>query len=89
MRDNQVIGHPEHALGLSSSEVLEELMDSKARNPAIHQQLQAIERLIEDDQLEIAQNRLTQLETQIGQIPDVVRARSAITALSWQVDDIE
>ena len=89
MRDNQVIGHPEHALGLSSSEVLEELMDSKARNPAIHQQLQAIERLIEDDQLEMAQNRLTQLETQIGQIPDVVRARSAITALSWQVDDIE
>lgn len=89
MRDNQVIGHPEHALGLSSSEVLEELMDSKARNPAIHQQLQAIERLIEDDQLEIAQDRLTQLETQIGQIPDVVRARSAITALSWQVDDIE
>lgn len=87
MRDNQALGHPEHALGLSSNQVLEQLMDSAPRNPRIDEALREIDQLIDADHIGDAQTRLDTLADEVGQIPEVVGAQSAIDTLRWLEDD--
>lgn len=87
MRGATVLGHPETALGLSSNEVLEALMGTEARNPAVAEKLFCIRRLIDDDHIQQAQRELDVLQTTVGDIPDVVELQSAIHSLQWLGDD--
>jgi predicted ATP-binding protein involved in virulence len=94
LRPNQIIllgpegtMHPERAKGLDSSEVLEELMGSAARNVGVTAALREIHHAIDDDALERAQTLLDALKLQVAEIPAVQEAQSAIDSLRWQADD--
>ena len=69
MRDNQALGHPEHALGLSSNQVLEQLMDSAPRNPRIDEALREIDQLIDADHIGDAQTSWTPWPMRWGRFP--------------------
>jgi predicted ATP-binding protein involved in virulence len=77
----EILGHPERSLGLSSGEVLEELMGSVERNPDVKQALARIEDAIEVDDLLSAQRLVDDLRTRIGDIPEILEAQSAIKSL--------
>lgn len=87
MQGGKVLGHPERSLGLDSGEVLEELMDSQARNPQVDEELRVIRQAIDDDALQQAQGSLDALKVSVGDIPAVMEAQSAIDSLSWLEDE--
>jgi predicted ATP-binding protein involved in virulence len=86
MRSAKVLGHPERALGLSSGEVLEELMEANKRNGDVDAALKQIRILIDDDEVEAAQALLNSLKVKVGDIPDVLESQSAIDSLQGLVD---
>jgi predicted ATP-binding protein involved in virulence len=83
MRGAQVLGHPERALGLSSGEVLEELMEATQRNGEVAAALKQIRKGIDNDEVEQAQAKVNQLKAKVGEIPEVIEAQSAIDSLQW------
>lgn len=83
MRDAQVLGNPERALGLSSGEVLEELMEGSARNAAVGQELAAIHTLLDADDLSGAKRLLALLREKVGDIPEVLELQASIDSLQW------
>jgi predicted ATP-binding protein involved in virulence len=83
LRDGMLLGHAERALGLSSSEVLEEVMEGQARNPEVAAQLTLIQQRIDDDQIHLAQGLLDALRAKVGDIPEVLQAQAAIQSLQW------
>lgn len=86
LRDGALLGHAPRSLGLSSSEVLEELMEGHARNPEVTAQLEAIHRQIDDDEIAEAQTLVNQLRAQVGDIPEVLAAQASIDSLEWLKD---
>ena len=87
MRGGQVLGHPPRSFGLSTNEVLEELMEGQARNPEVAAQLDTIHRHIDDDRLTEAQAALDQLHAKVGDIPEVLAAQASIDSLAWLKDE--
>jgi predicted ATP-binding protein involved in virulence len=87
LKDGALLGHAERALGLSSGEVLEELMEGRARNESIASQVTKVRDLIDEDRLDAAQAILEQLRTEVGDIPDVLEAQSAIQSLELAEGD--
>ncbi|MBK1656251.1 AAA family ATPase [Allochromatium vinosum] len=87
LRDGVLLGHAPRSLGLSSGEVLEELMDGQARNPEVSAQLEAIHRQIDDDRLTDAQTLLDQLQAKVGDIPEVLAAQASIDSLACLEDE--
>jgi len=85
MRNGELLGHAERALGLSSGEVLEELMEGKERNVEVDAALKQIRKGIDNDEIEQAQAMLNQLKAKVGEIPEVLEAQSAIDSLQWLV----
>lgn len=86
MRDAQVLGHPERALGLSSSEVLEELMEGSARNAAVASDLNTIRTLLDKDDFSRATELLGALRQKVGDIPEVLELQATIESLHWLED---
>ena len=86
LRDGILLGHAERSLGLSSSEVLEEIMEGKARNVSVENALTHVRELIDNDDFAQAQARLDELKTQVGEIPEVLQAESAIRSLELSGD---
>ncbi len=86
MRDAQVLGNPERALGLSSGEVLEELMEGSARNRAVEQELAAIHTLLDADDLSGAKRLLALLREKVGDSPEVLELQASIDSLQWLED---
>lgn len=89
LKDGRCLGHPERAFGLSSGEVLEELMDSQAMDATVSEELKVIERHIDDDEIGVAQSLLDGLKMKVGLIPRVSEAQSAIDSLKWLEDTKE
>jgi predicted ATP-binding protein involved in virulence len=87
MRGSEVMGHPETALGLSSNEVLEELMGTESRNAEVAGALARIRHLIDDDLIQQARTLLAALQARIGDIPEVLELQAAIHSLEWLEDD--
>lgn len=75
--------HPLRTWGLTSNEVLEEVMDGEPRNREIAEKLNAIERAIEDEHHETAAELLSALQQDVGDIPDVLRLSES---LAWYGD---
>ncbi len=76
------ITKPEQMFGLSSSDILEEWMDSKSRNEDIEKRIATIFSLIEDEKFAPAKKEINQLKEKLhGSIPDLVRAESLLTML--------
>ncbi|MDE2742285.1 MAG: AAA family ATPase [Gemmatimonadota bacterium] len=73
---------PPRSLGLDSSRVLEELMDVRARNAEIDEQLNVLSQLIDDEDFERAQQCMDKLAQTLGQDdPELTRARTLIAFL--------
>lgn len=73
---------PGQALGLDSSEILDEHMEAQSRNQEVAKTLTEIFRLIDSEQFPEAKARIDELRGQLkGSIPELVRAESLITML--------
>jgi predicted ATP-binding protein involved in virulence len=83
LKDGALLGHAPRALGLDSGEVLEELMDGKARNVEVAQTLEKIQQLIDDDKITESNQELEKLKSKVGEIPEVLQAQAAIASLQW------
>ncbi|WML89255.1 AAA family ATPase [Thiothrix lacustris] len=85
---------PQQAKGLTSNEVLDELMnipdglETLSRNAGVEKQLDTLFRLIDDEQFEQAKIEITRMKTELhGDIPDIVRAEALMTMLSAESED--
>lgn len=87
LRDGVFLGHAERSLGLSSGEVLEELMEGKARNEAIGAEVETIHARLDADDISGAKGLLTALRQKVGDIPEVLELQAAIESLQWLEDD--
>lgn len=87
MRDGQLQGHAERSLGLSSSEVLEELMSAKARNVEFNDAVDQAERFMEDGHLSEARNALSALGERYGELPEILRLQESLHWFENTADD--
>lgn len=87
LRDGKMQGHPERAFGLDSNEVLEEVMGAPAQDIEVATQLAEIRRALDDERLDDARRSLAGLKNQVGGIPDVLEAESALSSLLWLEED--
>jgi predicted ATP-binding protein involved in virulence len=85
---------PQQAKGLTSNEVLDELMnipdglETLSRNAGVEKQLDTLFRLIDDEQFEQAKIEITRMKTELhGDIPDIVRAEALMTMLGAESED--
>lgn len=81
--ENQLIARiPDQALGLTSGEILEELMYTSKRDEDISQKLDAIYTLIDDEDFLSAKDQISALKIELnGSIPEIVRMEGLITML--------
>ena len=85
---------PQQAKGLTSNEVLDELMavpggmGTLSRNVGVEKQLDALFKLIDDEQFRQAKAEITRMKTELhGDIPDIVRAEALMEMLDAEVGD--
>ena len=86
MRGAKVLGHPDRSLGLSSGEVLEELMGATARNTEVEAQLSSVRSALDTDEISRAKRLLNSLRAVVGDIPEVLELQAAIDSLQWLED---
>lgn len=86
LRDGKFLGHAERSLGLSSGEVLEELMEGKASNVEVASQLATIRSLLDVDDIAGAQEALLRLRQTVGDIPQVLELQASIESLQFLQD---
>lgn len=84
--NGQLYPAPLRTLGLSSGEVLEEIMEAPSRNMEVAQELRTLEHAIEDDDYAEASNLLAALRDRVGDIPEVLRLEEQ---LNWWKEDEE
>jgi len=89
LRDGALLGHAERALGLSSGEVLEELMGGTGRNAAVETELNKIRSLLDKDDISNAKALLAALRDKVGDIPQVLELQAAAASLHWLEDGKE
>jgi predicted ATP-binding protein involved in virulence len=87
LRDGHLVGHPERALGLDSDDVLTEVMGAPAQNTQLTQALTDIRHALEDEKLDEAQQHITRVSDQFGNIPDVLEVQAALKSLRWMAED--
>lgn len=78
LRDGRFLGHASRSIGLSSGEILEELMYGKARNVDFQKKVHHIERAIEDETYADARSALKLLRAQFGALPEVLRLEESL-----------
>lgn len=78
LRGGHLLGHAPRALGLSSGEVLEELMEGDARNTGFKSEILQVERAIEDEQYDQARQALAALRESFGILPEVLRLEESL-----------
>lgn len=89
LRDGELLGHAPRSLGLSSGEVLEELMGGLERNPTVSADLETIHNLLDQDAVSEAQVRLNELRNKVGDIPEVLEMQATVKSLQWLEDSAE
>ena len=87
LKDGSLQGHAARALGLSSGEVLEELMEGTARNVDVDNELNRIRALLDKDNISNAKEHLAALQQKVGNIPEVQELQATIESLQWLEDD--
>ena len=79
-----VVDVPERSLGLDSSEILEELMETNRRDGEIEKELSRIDKLIDKERFDQAKARVAKLKKKIsGNIPALLRAETHIAMLEY------
>ena len=70
---------PSHSFGIDSSRVLEEVMFTNSRNPAVEKEINRVARLIADGKSEEAKAAIKTLSDEIGEDdPEITRARTLL-----------
>ncbi|EPG2508195.1 AAA family ATPase, partial [Acinetobacter baumannii] len=70
---------PEQSYGLTSSEIVEELMGGNGRNQDIKKKIDHIFKLIDQENLVEAENKIEELQSELnGEIPELIEAKSLI-----------
>lgn len=73
------IHSPSRSFGIDSSRVLEEVMETDSRNPAVDQEINRIAKLIGDRKAIEAREAIEELATEIGEDdPEITRARTLL-----------
>jgi predicted ATP-binding protein involved in virulence len=70
--------HPQRSLGLTSSEVLEELQDAESMSSAVQEKLDSFDQLIDEEKYSEARKLLEDMEEEYGKIPATVGARTTL-----------
>lgn len=86
LRDGKFLGHAERSLGLSSGEVLEELMEGEASNAEIASRLANIRVSLEEDDITSAEAALSLVRQKVGDIPQVLELQASINSLKFLED---
>lgn len=74
-----IIYSPSHSFGIDSSRVLEEVMFTDSRNPAVEKEINRVARLIADGKSEEAKAAIKTLSDEIGEDdPEITRARTLL-----------
>jgi len=80
--DDNKVTTPERSFGIDSSRVLEELMDTPARNDSVNALLRRLFHSIDKEDFDAARPLLPQVETRLGpDDPGVTRARGLMSFL--------
>lgn len=80
MIDGDDVYTPDHAFGVDSSRILEELMDTKPRNAGVDAEISRIAMLIADGKRDEAKTAIIALSDKIGDDdPEITRARALMT----------
>lgn len=70
---------PEQSYGLTSSEIVEELMGGKGRNQDVKNKIDQIFKLIDQENFVKAESEIKELQTELnGEIPELIEAKSLI-----------
>lgn len=70
---------PDQSYGLTSSEILEELMDGEGRNAKVKKKIEEIFKLIDQEDFLQAENEITKLQSELnGEIPELIEAKNLI-----------
>lgn len=70
---------PNQSYGLSSSEILEELMGGVGRNSNVKNKIEAIFKLIDQEKISLAEDEISKLELELnGEIPELLEAKNLI-----------
>ena len=86
LRHGKFLGHAERSLGLSSGEVLEELMEGEASNVEIASRLATIRVSLEEDDITSAETALSLVRQKVGDIPQVLELQASINSLKLLED---
>ncbi|MDR2331849.1 MAG: AAA family ATPase [Burkholderiaceae bacterium] len=78
MRDGQLLGHAERSLGLSSAEVLDELMGTKGRNEAFQTAIDQTDLLMGEGLYDQARALLDSMSVQYGELPEILRLKESL-----------
>lgn len=70
------VSNPKRTIGLSSSDILTEVMDSSIIHQGFQQSLDAVYRYIEKEQYCEAKMRLERMEKEFSLVPEIIKARS-------------
>lgn len=81
--------HPQYAYGLTSSEALDCLMGAESRNTEVTTKLERIDRLIDDEDFDVARAAIRDLVKKTGKIPAIYGANSYLTMMGQEQVDIE
>ncbi len=73
---------PPRSKGLESGEVLTEIMDARSRNKDVEEALTTIFDLIDDAQFLEAENKIQALEKDVGEIPELIKAKTMMALLA-------
>jgi predicted ATP-binding protein involved in virulence len=84
--DDQIIAWtPQHAMGLDSNRILEELMDATPRNVEIEERLHKLFQLIDNENFSAAHRCIEALEETLGDNdPELTRARTLMAFLEGE-----
>ena len=78
LRDGKLVGHPQASYGLSSGQVLEEIMDASSRTPGVKQQLESIYGSLERGELTAASQLIAELKAKVPSVPELAGAEALL-----------
>ncbi len=78
LRDGKLVGHPQASYGLSSGQVLEEIMDASSRTLDVKQQLETIHNSLERGELTAARQLIAELKANAPSVPELAGAEALL-----------
>ncbi|MFQ2382666.1 AAA family ATPase [Aeromonas dhakensis] len=78
LREGELVGHPQASYGLTSSQVLEEIMGVSSRTPDVKEQLESIYSALERGELDFARQLIERLRETAPSVPELAGAQALL-----------